>query len=47
MRIYSTYGPVDFIICCGHKVHMIKGHFMTSIPTVEGTVTSSLTDVAQ
>lgn len=27
MKIYSTYGINDFIICCGYKGHMIKEFF--------------------
>lgn len=27
MKIYSTYGINDFIICCGYKGHMIKEYF--------------------
>lgn len=27
MKIYSTYGYYDFIICCGYKGHMIKDYF--------------------
>lgn len=27
MKIYSTYGVNDFIICCGYKGHMIKEYF--------------------
>lgn len=27
MKIYSTYGIHDFIICCGYKGHMIKEYF--------------------
>lgn len=27
MKIYSTYGIHDFIICCGHKGHVIKEYF--------------------
>ena len=28
MKIYSSYGFDDFIICCGYKGHMIKEYFM-------------------
>lgn len=28
MKIYSSYGFNDFIICCGYKGHMIKEYFM-------------------
>lgn len=28
MKIYSTYGFNDFIICCGYKGHMIKEYFV-------------------
>ena len=27
MKIYSTYGINDFIICCGYKSHVIKDYF--------------------
>ena len=27
MKIYSSYGLNDFIICCGHKGHIIKEYF--------------------
>lgn len=27
MKIYSTYGINDFIICCGYKGHIIKEYF--------------------
>jgi len=27
MKIYSTHGINDFIICCGYKGHMIKEYF--------------------
>ncbi len=27
MKIYSTYGYNDFVICCGYKSHMIKEYF--------------------
>jgi len=27
MKIYSTYGINDFIICCGYKSHIIKEYF--------------------
>src|SRR5688500_847312 len=27
MKIYSAYGLDDFVICCGHKGHMIKEFF--------------------
>ena len=27
MKIYSTYGINDFIICCGYKGHLIKEYF--------------------
>ena len=27
MKIYSTYGINDFIICCGHKGYVIKEYF--------------------
>src|SRR3970040_152232 len=27
MKIYSTYGLNDFIICCGYKSYMIKEYF--------------------
>jgi len=27
MKIYSTYGINEFIICCGYKGHMIKEYF--------------------
>ncbi len=27
MKIYSTYGINDFIICCGYKGHVIKQYF--------------------
>lgn len=29
MRIYSAYGLNDFVICCGHKGHVIKEYFST------------------
>jgi glucose-1-phosphate cytidylyltransferase len=28
MKIYSSYGFNDFIICCGYKGHMIKQYFV-------------------
>lgn len=28
MKIYSSFGFNDFIICCGYKGHMIKEYFM-------------------
>jgi glucose-1-phosphate cytidylyltransferase len=28
MKIYSSYGLNDFIICCGYKGHMIKRYFL-------------------
>lgn len=28
MKIYSSYGFNDFIICCGYKGHMIKEYFI-------------------
>lgn len=28
MKIYSSYGFNDFIICCGYKGHVIKEYFM-------------------
>lgn len=28
MKIYSSYGYNDFIICCGYKGHMIKEYFL-------------------
>ena len=28
MKIYSSYGFNDFIVCCGYKGHMIKEYFM-------------------
>ena len=27
MKIYSSYGINDFVICCGYKGHMIKDYF--------------------
>ena len=27
MKIYSTYGINDFIVCCGYKGHIIKQYF--------------------
>ncbi|MEW9923893.1 glucose-1-phosphate cytidylyltransferase [Clostridium butyricum] len=27
MKIYSSYGHNDFIICCGYKAHMVKEYF--------------------
>src|SRR5262249_39004328 len=27
MKIYSTYGLNDFIVCCGYKGYMIKNYF--------------------
>ena len=27
MKIYSTYGIKDFIVCCGYKGYMIKEYF--------------------
>lgn len=27
MKIYAAYGLTDFIICCGHKGHVIKEYF--------------------
>ena len=27
MKIYSSYGLTDFIICCGYKSHVIKEYF--------------------
>jgi glucose-1-phosphate cytidylyltransferase len=27
MKIYSSYGLNDFVICCGYKSHMIKEYF--------------------
>ena len=27
MKIYSTYGINDFVICCGYKSHVIKEYF--------------------
>jgi glucose-1-phosphate cytidylyltransferase len=27
MKIYTTYGITDFIICCGYKGHMLKEYF--------------------
>jgi len=27
MKIYSAYGIIDFIICCGYKGHVIKEYF--------------------
>jgi glucose-1-phosphate cytidylyltransferase len=27
MKIYSTYGLSDFVICCGYKGHLIKEYF--------------------
>ena len=27
MKIYSTYGYNDFVICCGYKGHVIKEYF--------------------
>lgn len=29
MKIYAAHGVKDFIICCGHKGHMIKDYFAT------------------
>jgi glucose-1-phosphate cytidylyltransferase len=29
MKIYSTHGINDFIICLGYKGHMIKEYFAT------------------
>ena len=28
MKIYSSYGYNDFIICCGYKGHVIKEYFL-------------------
>lgn len=28
MKIYSSYGYNDFVICCGYKGHMIKEYFV-------------------
>ena len=28
MKIYSSYGFHEFIICCGYKGQMIKGYFV-------------------
>ena len=28
MKIYSSFGYHDFIICCGYKGHMIKEYFV-------------------
>ena len=28
MKIYSSYGFNDFIVCCGYKGHMIKDYFL-------------------
>lgn len=28
MKIYSSYGYNDFIVCCGYKGHMIKKYFV-------------------
>jgi glucose-1-phosphate cytidylyltransferase len=27
MKIYSSYGINDFVICCGYKGHIIKEYF--------------------
>lgn len=27
MKIYSSYGYNDFVVCCGYKAHMIKEYF--------------------
>ena len=27
MKIYSTYGINDFVICCGYKGYIIKEYF--------------------
>ena len=27
MKIYSSYGYNDFVICCGYKQHVIKEYF--------------------
>ena len=27
LKIYSSYGINDFIICCGYKGHLIKDYF--------------------
>ncbi|MFO0752936.1 MAG: hypothetical protein U0411_06385 [Thermodesulfovibrionales bacterium] len=27
MRIYYAHGLHEFVICCGHKGHMIKQYF--------------------
>ena len=27
MKIYSTYGINEFIVCCGYKAYMIKQYF--------------------
>ena len=27
MKIYSHYGLNDFVVCCGHKGHVIKEFF--------------------
>ena len=30
MKIYSSYGYNDFIICLGHKGHLIKDYFVNN-----------------
>ncbi len=30
MKIYSSYGINDFVICCGYKVEVIKDYFLRS-----------------
>ena len=32
MKIYSTYGINDFLICCGYKGYMIKEYFNNYFP---------------
>ena len=29
MKIYSTYGINDFVVCCGYKQEIIKKYFLT------------------
>lgn len=43
MKIYSSYGYNDFIICCGYKGHIIKEYFMDYF-MYESDVTVDLTN---
>ena len=39
MKIYSTYGYNDFVICCGYKGYLIKEYFINySLHTTDITV---------